>query len=52
MQLGRITLNVAKVPEQMERQRQRERMEEALRESTARGEGLLARVLAQVALKD
>lgn len=47
-QLGRITLNVAKVPAQMERQRRRERMEEALKESGLRGEGLMAKILAQV----
>jgi hypothetical protein len=49
-QLGRITLNVAKVPMQMERQRRRERMEEALKESSSRGEGLMAKILAQVPL--
>ena len=48
-QLGRITLNVAKVPEQMEKQRRRERLEEALRESPSSGAGLMSRMMAQVA---
>ena len=50
-QLGRVTLNTAKVPAQMEKQRRRERMEEAMKEAGARGDNsLMARVLAQVEL--
>jgi hypothetical protein len=48
-QLGRVTLNTAKVPAQMEKQRRRERLEEDIKESGADGKNsLMARVLAQV----
>jgi hypothetical protein len=48
-QLGRVTLNTAKVPAQMEKQRRRERLEEDIKESGADGNNsLMARVLAQV----
>ena len=48
-QLGRVTLNTAKVPAQMEKQRRRERLEEEMKESGASGNNsLMARVLAQV----
>ena len=46
VQLGRITLNVAKVPEQMEKQRRKERLEELRQESGS--EGLIARMKEQV----
>jgi hypothetical protein len=52
VQLGRVTLNTAKVPAQMEKQRRRERLEEDMKESGAVGNNsLMARVLAQVWLR-
>ncbi len=51
LQLGRVTLNTAKVPAQMERQRRRERLEEDMKESNAFGKNsLMALVLAQAGL--